>query len=841
MDLHLPPSLLLGRRPPRRFGRRQSPWRRNSPGRRQHPGGWGSRFRSGIDRIVDGIRERTPLAALGRWLGSGPPTDSPRPTAPAFLDRLREPDALAAGGRSSLLAMRRRLLPLGIGCALFLALIAGRLFHLQILCHRGYLEMATAQQERRVTVRAVRGDVVDREGRVLLHTLACRTLVACPREISRGASAARRLAPVIGRSEGEIARLLAKRAPLVELDPQVNEREATRIRALRLPGLQLVEAGRRVKLVEGCDLLGALDHQGRGNEGIERSMDAVLRGEDGWETRYVDARGRLAARPDARAKPAVDGDRVMLTIDSRWQWAAEDALRRAVAEHRARGGSAVLVETTSGEVLALASVGTSSLGAGRRVDRLAPIEDTYEPGSTFKLITFAAAIDLGLIDEDAVFFAENGRANFGGFEIRDAKKLGWLCAADVLAFSSNIATAKIGQMVGARELYQAARRFGFGRRTGIELPGEAAGSLRPVEEWSGRSLPTIAIGQELGATTLQLAMAYGALANSGELKRPRIVRRIVAPDGEIRATATPETVRRTMLPATAAIVTRYMVRAVEIGTGKRAAISGVAVAGKTGTAQKARIDGRGYAQGKFVSSFVGIFPADAPRYVLAVSIDEPAGMHYGGEVAAPVFREIAMATLGPARLPQGMREVETAELAPSSRLSVPDVRLLSPRAAVRRLRDAGFEARVIAGGDRVLSQDPLPGEQVSAGTMVTLGRSPAKTGTVPELHGLALRDALRLLRGSGIEMRAAGFGWVADQSPPAGTPVSAGMVCRIVLAPDRGEWRGGEPGEAGPESSPESPAAEGTGEEDVRGHAGDAATIPVALASDEKGVDRGTR
>jgi cell division protein FtsI/penicillin-binding protein 2 len=716
--------------------------------------------------------------------------------APALLTALRQSD-WAQGEHTSLQAMRGRLLVVGLGCAAILFVILVRLFCLQVLGHRRYHELATAQQERRVTVRAVRGDVVDRDGRVLLHTLTCRTLVARPAQIKNKNRTARELAPILKRSEAEIRRLLSRSTALIELDPEVTESEAVRIRRLRIPGLELVEAGRRVKLVAGCDLLGTLDHDGRGNEGIERAMDPALRGEDGWETRYVDARGRLAPRPDARAKPAAHGARVVLTLDSRLQWAAEDALARAIAEHGARGATAVLLSVPNGEVIALASAGTTSLGRGRRMHRLAAIEDAYEPGSTFKLITFAAALDLGVIGEDAVFFAENGRANFGGFEIRDVKKLGWLCTADVLTHSSNIATAKVGQMVGARALYEAARRFGFGRRSGIELPGEAAGTLRPVEEWSGRSVPTVAIGQEVSATTLQVALAYLSLATGGELRRPRIIREIVGADGDVRLASRPERVRRTMSPETAALLNRYLVRAVELGTGKRAAIAGVTVAGKTGTAQKARTDGRGYAQGKYLSSFAGLFPADDPRYVLVVSVDEPARMHYGGEVAAPVFREVAIATLGPANLPQGMREVEAAP-APNvggERVVVPDVRLLGPGAAVARLAQAGLEARVQARGERVLRQEPAGGAIVGRGTVVTLGAPPDEKGIVPELRGLALRDALRLLRGSGIEVRAAGFGWVAEQFPPAGTAVAPGLVCRLVLDPDRGgeDTRTGDP------------------------------------------------
>jgi len=246
-----------------------------------------------------------------------------------------------------------------------------------------------------------------------------------------------------------------------------------------------------VKLVDGCDLLGAVHHDGIGDEGIERSMEEFLRGVDGWETLFTKASGEIIPLPGGPAKPAVPGDRVVLTIDANIQWLVEEALRRAVTEHSARGGSAVLVEVATGEVIAFAAVGAPGPGAGRRVVRLAPIEDTYEPGSTFKVVTFVAALDQKLIDDDSVFFAENGRAKLGPCVINDVKKMGWLCPADVIAQSSNIATAKIGLLVGARELHAAAERLGFGAPTHIELPARwPASCARSKRGAAGRRRPS---------------------------------------------------------------------------------------------------------------------------------------------------------------------------------------------------------------------------------------------------------------------------------------------------------------------------------------------------------------
>jgi cell division protein FtsI (penicillin-binding protein 3) len=703
--------------------------------------------------------------------------------------------------------LRSRLVLVRYALGLGLFVIIARLFQVQVLGHESYAARATAQQERRVTLPAARGDVLDRQGRVLLHTLACRTLVARPNEIQDAGVAAKALAPVCKRPAAELKRLLSGKKAVVELDPELDEDQWNRLRTLHLAGIRVEEAGRRMKLMDGADFLGAVNKDGIGDEGIECAMESSLKGVVGWETRYTDARGKETGLSGSASRPSVEGDQVVLTIDADLQWIVEDALAQATAEHEARGGSAVLVEVETGEVLALAAVGAKGLGEGRRANRIAPIEDTFEPGSTFKIVTFAAALERGLIDDNAVFFAENGRARFGPCEIRDVKKMGWLCAPDVLAQSSNIATAKIGELVGANDLYAMAGQLGFGRRTHIELPGEVAGILRPVSEWSGRSVPTVSIGQEVAVTSLQLAMAYGAIANGGELMRPRLVKEVVRADGTVRARSAVEVVRRAMSEETAATLRRYLTRVVDTGTGKRAQIPGVAVAGKTGTAQKARTDGRGYATGRFVSSFIGFFPADRPRYVLAISIDEPAGMHYGGEVAAPVFRQIATAMLGPAHEFDGLRLVAAdAEVGNDrpSRLTVPDVRLMTPTAAVEALDRAGFEPTMRGEqGARVLGQDPAPGTKVARGAVIRMSSSVADGNSLPDLRGLSLREALSRLRGVGVEARVDGVGRVAEQSPAPGAAIAPGLVCRLKL---NSVLRGDSPAPAALEASGEVPS-----------------------------------
>jgi membrane peptidoglycan carboxypeptidase len=442
----------------------------------------------------------------------------------------------------------------------------------------------------------------------------------------------------------------------------------------------------------------------------------------------------------------------------------------------------VLVDVETGEVLALAGAG-GGIETGRRVRRLRAVEDLFEPGSVYKLVTFVAAIENGLLDDDDLFYAERGRCDFGGYTIRDVKKMEWLCPADILSLSSNIATAKIGEKVGARELYAHSRRMGFGVRTLVELPGEQRGLLRPVSSWSGRSAATVAIGQEVSVTALQLAMAYAAVANGGELMKPRLVREVRRPDGSVRVTCEPEVVRRAMGTETAARLRGYLHRAVVNGTGTKADPGVFPVAGKTGTAQKARGGGKGYAEGAYVACFAGFFPVERPAVAAVVVIDEPRGKrYYGGDVAAPVFAEIARGAATLAAASGGQRELPDIVQAMEETVRVPDLRGLATAAAVERLDRCGLRATVVHQNAQVLVQEPRPGATVRPGTAVALYGEAGLAEHVPDVTGLTLREAMRELRPTGLEIKALGSGVIVEQTPLAGSPLPAQGTCRLVLA-----------------------------------------------------------
>jgi cell division protein FtsI (penicillin-binding protein 3) len=532
--------------------------------------------------------------------------------------------------------------------------------------------------------------------------------------------------------------------------------------------------------------------EGRGLEGIEMAHDRELRGRAGWATLFRDGRGAAFQLPRSMIKLPESGQSLVTTLDLDAQSIAALKLREAVESSGAKSGMAVFADPTTGDILAMVTIDAAgaSLRGGAHRNRI--IADQYEPGSTFKLLAGCAALEEGTFAPSDSFWVERGEADFGGFTIHDSHpETGWFSVRRATALSSNVCYARIGTEVGAATLYRYARIFGFGQPTRITLPGEAPGQIREPSRWSGRSLATISIGQEVLVTPIQLLMAYCAVANGGQLLRPRIVSAVVDEDGRPIREYPVERVRRVISDETARVFRSFLRDAVTGGTATEAALGWCEVAGKTGTAQKTVENRRGYGPGCYVSSFVGMAPASDPRVVGLVILDEPRGSYYGGSVAAPVFREIlagwAVQGRGPIRLPSST-VVTGGRGGGWSPDQVPDVRLLEPSRAREVLADAGYGVRVAgssAAGARVASQTPEPGAVVRPGATVALflTDSDAAQATVPDLRGLALRQALLKLSSLSIEVgRVRGTGAVVDQMPLPGTPVRKGTKCTLVLA-----------------------------------------------------------
>jgi cell division protein FtsI (penicillin-binding protein 3) len=634
------------------------------------------------------------------------------------------------------------MLAVGGAFAALLVLVAGRAVDLTVLRGPALAQLAAMQHRLRIELVPHRGPIVERNGETLAISLDVPSVYVRPREFRGQESSLPALAAALKLPVGALGRKTASTQPFVWLKRQAPPREAEAAEALGLRGVDLVSEGRRFYPHGSlaAHVLGFVGIDSQGLEGIERRLDQALRGKPQDLDAYRDARGRQMFTRGVQAPPE-QGSRVELTLDAAIQDAAERELARGVSVARAKGGVAVVLDPTTGEVLALANVPTYDPNrpgavkdrAWRDRVRNRALTDPYEPGSTFKAVLAAAAIEARAVTPRAALFCENGRYRFGGRTIHDTHKYDWLTFAEVIQYSSNIGATKIADRLGRDRYYGYLLAFGFGARTGIELPGESPGILRPASRWSRIDLATHSFGQGVSVTPLQMAAAFGAIANDGLLMRPYLVRRVVTPGGAVTVENKPAVVRRVVSARTAATVTDLLRLAVEgkKATGERARLEGYAVAGKTGTAQKVDPKTGAYSSAR-IGSFVGFVPADRPRVVILVLIDEPRTSSYGGTVAAPVFRALAAAALQRLGVPPAP---PTATVASASRSR--------PRPRVRRA-------------------------------------SGVPDGT-PNLLGLSRREALARAEADGWKVDVSGFGYVVGQVPLPGEPPAGDRRLALTL------------------------------------------------------------
>lgn len=553
-----------------------------------------------------------------------------------------------------------------------LVMLAVRLVVIQCLQHDRWLTVARSMQDTRVTVKARRGLILDRRGRRLAVTVRSPSVFANPRAIptARRHEVAAALSPILGSDEQEIFTRLDRAARCVRpryfvwIKRRITPEQAEAVERLRLPGVGLRDETRRV-YPNGtllAHVIGFVGTDGCGLEGLEARFDALLSGKPGEEFVRRDGVGRLFDVSPVSRKPAVDGLSVQLTIDMRIQRIVEEELAAACEKHRPERACAVVMDPWTGDVLAIAGWPTFDPGCFRDVPaavrRNMAVTECLEPGSTFKPFVAAAALERGVVTPRTVFNCHRGRYRIGRRVLHDAHGYGRLSVRDIVAFSSNIGMAQVGARLGRQQMYRALRRFGFGRRSGIELPGESAGLLRPPAAWSKLSISSIPMGQEIAVSPLQLVTAFCVFANGGWLVRPRIVLGVADSTGRYRLrTAGPPRCRRVLPGKVADLMGKDLLAAVvERGTGRRCAIPGYPMGGKTGTAQIARPGGGGYEPGAYCALFVGIVPVETPRFVIGLAARKPSGSsHYGGVVAGPAVSRIAERILSTYHVPRFMR------------------------------------------------------------------------------------------------------------------------------------------------------------------------------------------
>jgi cell division protein FtsI (penicillin-binding protein 3) len=641
----------------------------------------------------------------------------------------------------------RTLVLTGVLVAVHLALVV-RLGHLQLIRGEELSRVAERQYSKTIPLKPKRGPIVDRHGLVLAVSSGVESVFADPRRMTDPGAVAARLAPWLGERAADLQERLETDRPFLWLKRKLPPAAVQPIRALGLPGIGVLPESLRFypNRELAAHVLGFEGVDDRGLEGVELAHDRLLAGDAGLALVERDARGRDVSSEPRILKAPVPGQGLALTLDARIQYVAERELDAAWRQTGAKSGMILAMDPRTGEILAMAIRPTFNPNAYQAATseqwRNRGVTDPFEPGSTFKAILAAAALEEGVATPEDRFYGEQGVITIANRTIHDWKRYGWLSFGEVLKFSSNVGSIKIGLALGRERYYKHVTAFGFGALTGSGLPGESRGQLRPPQRWSGLSLASMSIGQEISVTGLQILSAFAAIANDGRLMQPKMVRAVLDAEGRVVRRIDPQAVRQVIAPATAARLREILAAVVAEGTGQRASVPGYAVAGKTGTAQKLDPVTRVYSRKPGVLSFVGFVPADDPRLAMLALLDEPKTVSWGSEAAAPLFAAVAAPALRllgvpPADLPS-VPLVRTAAAPPAEPATVPVAPLFAPET----------------------------GEP-----------------TMPDLAGRSLRHALALLAGYELELEVVGRGLVVRQVPVPGTPLAPGSVCRLELAP----------------------------------------------------------
>ena len=526
-----------------------------------------------------------------------------------------------------------------------------RLGFIQIFKSSSYVSMAQSQSRAVIEMQPARGKVLDSKDRELALDVRLDSLYSVSRDVKNKEAVADQLSRILGMDRSDVLERLNRDKLFVWIARKISPNKVADIKKLKIEGLGFVKESQRVypKGETACHLVGFTDIDNNGLEGIELNYNSFLKGVPGWRMAQRDAKQRELISKQMELVPPVDGYNIHLTIDEVIQSAAEKALAAGCKKFNALGGSVIVLDPKSGDILAMAMYPLYDLNNSKKstpdMRRNRAITDVFEPGSVFKAITLAGILEEKTFGLDEKFNCENGSWAVAGKVLHDHHGQGILTFREIIEKSSNIGTVKGAMRQGADKLYKYIKAFGFGAKTGVGLMGEVSGISLSPKNWSRSSIINIPIGQGVAVTPIQLASAFSAIANNGLLMKPRLITHIDDADGKIIQSNDPEPVRQVISKETALQVRSVLEGVVDHGTGKKAKVPGFRAAGKTGTAQKL-MPGGAYSHDKFFASFVGFVPYDEPKIVIAVSIDEPHPVYYGGDVAAPIFSAVAAEILG---------------------------------------------------------------------------------------------------------------------------------------------------------------------------------------------------
>ena len=667
----------------------------------------------------------------------------------------------------------------------WMLVIGGRLVHLQVGQYEDLSKKAQKQQQRAERTNALRGLILDRNGRELARSLDVDSFVAVateekfdPRET------AKKFASTLGLEESPLRARLeeakASRREFVWIARQVDPEQAAKIHELKLAGVRSVKEPKRYypNGALAAHVLGYVGTDDKALGGVELFQNAALKGEQGKTVLDSDGRHHSFRSFEIEAQP---GQSVVLTIDQNIQYQVERAIATAMEQTHAKAATALVLDPHTGEILALANAPTFDPNNAKKIDeevrKNQALQNIYEPGSTFKVVAYSAAIEEKLAKPTDLIDCQMGSINLFGRIIHDTHAYGTLTVTEALAKSSNVAAIKLGMRVGKERMYDYMMRYGFNQKTGIELKGETRGVVRRPEHWQPSSMGSVAMGQEVGVTPIQMAASYATIANDGVRVAPHLVREVQDANGQVIERTTPETHR--VLSVETARTLRPMLESVTLnGTAKTAQLDGYTSAGKTGTAQKIDPKTRAYSKTKYVASFVGFAPVENPAVVIIVVLDEPGGSYYGGTVAAPVFRQIAENVL------------PYLDVAPDTEFKTPENAEQNLALANAPAEDEGTlhhapQTSPISRTAQTPADALLPRvEQRQRGEAGGLGEvvyaaAAERALLMPDIRGRSVREAQRICAQLGLELEAHGDGRAARQSPAAGARVEAGQTVRV--------------------------------------------------------------
>jgi cell division protein FtsI (penicillin-binding protein 3) len=628
-----------------------------------------------------------------------------------------------------------RMLAMFAAFVILAVVIVGRFFQLQVIRHDHYERIARGQQFEPIDTPAKRGTIYDRHLRPLAVTLPSMQVFVDPHLVRDPETVAREISRRTTHTYSSILKRISNTDTyFVSIEKTLDIETARDISDLGIAGVCIVPSGKRIRPLKdvGANFIGGYGDDGKCLTGLELSLDDELRARPGKRWYFTDALGRSRPCIESVITTPVAGNSVVLAIDADYQVMVERVFADALRTNRARGGCALIVDPSNGDILAMASSPKNCNF---------PVRQTFEPGSAFKVCVVSAALDMGVVDTDAVFRTEDGKLKVKGGVITDLHPHDVMDLAEAVKYSSNVVAAMIARDVGAEAFHRYVRSFGFGAKTGVELEGESKGILNEPGQWSGRSLETIGMGHEVSVTALQLAMAYAAIANGGELLKPRLVKAVIDENGNVLKSYRPKVVRRVVKEQTARQMARLLRGVVEDGTGTLARVEGIPSAGKTGTAEKV-VDGR-YNRDLHTCVFAGFIPVENPRYVCVVVIDEPDGaFSYGGGVCGPAFGSIL----------SSLSRMEKACL-PSSCL--------------------------------VLARSGEP-QHDPPGAVATLWDGGSGKSRCPSVIGLTFSEAKRVFEEARMRWLYSGSGRVVKQDPAPGAPLGPSRLCTICLGGDDG-------------------------------------------------------